>query len=128
MAHITTVGPLVVAGAYHSRLMETARKKVADALADFPMREPKVPVVSNVTARPAASVAEIKDLLVRQVVSPVRWRDSMQWLIAQGFTQFIELGPGNVLAGLMKRINKDVEILSVSDGASLEATMGKLKA
>ena len=120
--------PLVVAGAYHSRLMETAKKKVADALATLPMREPKVPVVSNVTARPAASVAEIKDLLVRQVVSSVRWSDSMQWLISQGFTRFIELGPGNVLAGLMKRINKDVEMLSVSDSATLEATVAKLKA
>jgi [acyl-carrier-protein] S-malonyltransferase len=120
--------PLVVAGAYHSRLMETAKKKVADALATLPMREPKVPVVSNVTARPAASVAEAKDLLVRQVVSPVRWSDSMQWLISQGFTRFIELGPGNVLAGLMKRINKDVEMLSVSDGATLEVTVARLKA
>jgi len=119
--------PLVVAGAYHSRLMEVAKVKVAGALADLPMREPKVPVVSNVTARPSASVTEIKDLLVRQVTSPVRWSESMQWLVAQGFTRFIELGPGNVLSGLMKRINKDVEMLSVSDGATLEATAAKLR-
>jgi [acyl-carrier-protein] S-malonyltransferase len=118
--------PLVVAGAYHSRLMEGAKVKVAGALANLPMREPKVPVVSNVTARPAASVAEIKDLLVRQVTSPVRWSESMQWLVAQGFTRFIELGPGNVLSGLMKRINKDVEMLSVSDSATLEAAVNKL--
>jgi [acyl-carrier-protein] S-malonyltransferase len=118
--------PLVVAGAYHSRLMEGAKVKVAGALANLPMREPKVPVVSNVTARPATSVAEIKDLLVRQVTSPVRWSESMQWLVAQGFTRFIELGPGNVLSGLMKRINKDVEMLSVSDGATLEATVNKM--
>jgi [acyl-carrier-protein] S-malonyltransferase len=119
--------PLVVAGAYHSRLMESAKVKVASALANLPMRAPKVPVVSNVTARPAASVAEIKDLLVRQVTSPVRWNESMQWLVAQGFTRFIELGPGNVLSGLMKRINKDVEMLNVSDGATLEATAAKLR-
>lgn len=120
--------PLVVAGAYHSRLMQSAREKVAAALADLPMREPKVPVVSNVTARPAGSVGETKDLLVRQVTSPVRWSESMQWLIGQGFTRFIELGPGNVLAGLMRRINKDVEVLSVSDGATLEASLTKLRA
>ncbi len=120
--------PLVVAGAYHSRLMEGARVKVAHALTEFPMREPQVPVVSNVTARPAASVAEIKDLLVRQVVSSVRWTDSMQWLIAQGFTRFVELGPGNVLSGLMKRINKDVEMLSISDSASLRDVTAKLQA
>jgi len=119
--------PLVVAGAYHSRLMESAKLKVAAALASLPMRQPKVPVVSNVTARPAASVAEIKELLVRQVTSSVRWSESMQWLVAQGFTRFIELGPGNVLSGLMRRINKDVEMLSVSDGATLEATAAKLR-
>jgi [acyl-carrier-protein] S-malonyltransferase len=119
--------PLVVAGAYHSRLMESAKIKVAEALASLPMREPKVPVVSNVSARPAGSVAETKDLLVRQVTSSVRWSESMQWLASQGFTRFIELGPGNVLSGLMKRINKDVEILNVNDGATLEATVAKLR-
>lgn len=119
--------PLVVAGAYHSRLMESAEVKVADALASLPMRLPKVPVVSNVTARPAGSVAETKDLLVRQVTSPVRWGESMQWLASQGFTRFIELGPGNVLSGLMKRINKDVEMLSVTDVATLDATAAKLR-
>jgi [acyl-carrier-protein] S-malonyltransferase len=115
--------PLVVAGAYHSRLMESARVEVAQALAGLPMQLPKVPVVSNVTARPAAGVAEIKELLVRQVTSPVRWSESMQWLVSQGFTRFIELGPGTVLSGLMKRINKDVEMLSVSDCATLDATV-----
>ncbi|HXI85534.1 MAG TPA: ACP S-malonyltransferase [Verrucomicrobiae bacterium] len=119
--------PLVVAGAYHSRLMEGAKVKVAEALGGLRMQLPKVPVVSNVTARPAGGVAEIKELLVRQVTSPVRWSESMQWLVAEGFTRFIELGPGNVLSGLMKRINKDVEMLSVSDVATLDATVAKLK-
>jgi len=107
--------------------MEGARVKVAQALGGLPMQLPNVPVVSNVTARPAAGVAEIKELLVRQVTSPVRWSESMQWLISQGFTRFIELGPGNVLSGLMKRIHKDVEMLSVSDAATLEATAAKLR-
>src|SRR5277367_4432397 len=119
--------PLVVAGAYHSRLMEGAKVKVADALAGLRMQLPKVPVVSNVTARPAGGIAEIKEMLVRQVTSSVRWSESMQWLVAEGFTRFIELGPGNVLSGLMKRINKDVEMLSVSDVPTLEATVAKLK-
>jgi [acyl-carrier-protein] S-malonyltransferase len=119
--------PLVVAGAYHSRLMESAKVKVAAALSGLVVREPRAPVVFNVTARPATSAAEIKDLLVRQVTSPVRWSDSMQWLVAQGFTRFIELGPGNILSGLMKRINKDVEILNVSDCTTSEATAGKLR-
>jgi [acyl-carrier-protein] S-malonyltransferase len=119
--------PLVVAGAYHSRLMEVAKIKVADALAGLRMQLPKVPVVSNVTARPAGGIAEIKELLVRQVTSSVRWSESMQWLVAEGFTRFIELGPGNVLSGLMKRINKDVEMLSVNDVPTLEAVVGKLR-
>ena len=120
--------PLVVAGAYHSRLMQGAGDKVASALANLPMRDPTASVVTNVTARPAANVTEIKDLLVRQVTSPVRWSESMQWLISQGFTRFIELGPGNVLGGLMKRINKDVEMLSVSDSATLDATVKRVTA
>jgi len=119
--------PLVVAGAYHSRLMEGAKVKVAEALGGLRMQLPKVTVVSNVTARPAGGIAEIKELLVRQVTSSVRWSESMQWLVAEGFTRFIELGPGNVLSGLMKRINKDVEMLSVSDVPTLDATVAKLK-
>ncbi len=64
---------------------------------------------------------------MRQVTSSVRWSESMQWLAAEGFTRFIELGPGNVLSGLMKRINKDVEMLSVSDVPTLDATVAKLR-
>jgi [acyl-carrier-protein] S-malonyltransferase len=119
--------PLVVAGAYHSRLMEGAKIKVAEALGGLRMQLPTVTVVSNVTARPAGGIAEIKELLVRQVTSSVRWSESMQWLVAEGFMRFIELGPGNVLSGLMKRINKDVEMLSVRDVATLDATVAKLK-
>jgi [acyl-carrier-protein] S-malonyltransferase len=120
--------PLQVAGAYHSRLMQPAQDRLAAALEGVALREPSVTVVHNVTARPAAGVGEIKGLLVRQVTSSVRWSDSMQWLIGQGYTRFIELGPGNVLSGLMKRINKEVEILNVSDSATLDATVAKLAA
>jgi [acyl-carrier-protein] S-malonyltransferase len=120
--------PLQVAGAYHSRLMQPAQDRLAAALEGVALREPSVTVVHNVTARPAAGVGEIKGLLVRQVTSSVRWSDSMQWLIGQGYTRFIELGPGTVLSGLMKRINKEVEILNVSDSATLDATVAKLAA
>ena len=119
--------PLPVAGAYHSRLMIGAQQKVAAELACLALRDPRVPVVANVSAQPGGSVAEIKDLLTRQVTGTVRWTESMQWLIAQGFTRFIELGPGAVLAGLMKRINKDVEVISVNDCATLEAAVLKLR-
>jgi [acyl-carrier-protein] S-malonyltransferase len=118
--------PLQVAGAYHSRLMRVAQEKLAAVLADVTIREPTVTVVHNVTARPAERVGEIKELLVRQVTSSVRWADSMEWLITQGYTRFIELGPGSVLSGLMKRINKGVEMLGVADSATLDATVAKL--
>jgi len=119
--------PLPVAGAYHSRLMAGAQEKVAGELASLTMSNPRVPVVANVSARPGCSISEIKDLLTRQVTGTVRWTESMQWLVAQGFTRFIELGPGNVLAGLMKRINKDVEVISVNDCATLDAAVIKLR-
>ncbi|MCX7886311.1 MAG: ACP S-malonyltransferase, partial [Verrucomicrobiae bacterium] len=118
--------PLAVAGAFHSRLMQSAQDKLAIALQQIEIRPPKATVIHNVTARPAASPDEIKRLLIQQVSSPVRWNDSMQWLIQQGYTRFIELGPGTVLSGLMKRINKDVEMLHVSDAQSLEETAAQL--
>ena len=107
--------------------MGGAQQKVSAALAGLTMSAPRVPVVANVSARPGSSVAEIKDLLTRQVTGTVRWTESMQWLVAQGFTRFIELGPGTVLAGLMKRINKDVEVISINDCATLEAAVIKLR-
>ena len=119
--------PLQVAGAYHSRLMGTAQQKVVAELAKLPMREPRGPVVANVSGRPGTTIVEIKDLLARQVTGTVRWSESMQWLISQGFTRFIELGPGSVLSGLMKRIDKTVEMFNVSDCATLEATVAKLQ-
>jgi len=118
--------PLQVAGAYHSRLMITGQQKVAAELAKLTMNEPRVPVVANVSARPGGSVAEIKDLLTRQVTGSVRWSESMQWLVSQGFTRFIELGPGSVLSGLMKRIDKSVEIFNVCDCATLDAAVERL--
>ncbi len=118
--------PLPVAGAYHSRLMQSGRIKLARALETLSLQFPHAPVVSNVTARPAASVAEIKELLARQVTSSVRWSDSMRWLCGQGVTRFVELGPGTVLSGLMKRIAKDVEMLTVNDCVTLEKTVSAL--
>jgi len=120
--------PLQVAGAYHSRLMQPAQDRLASVLGGVTMREPSVTVVHNVTARPATGVEEIKKLLVQQVTSSVRWAECMQWLIAQGYTRFIELGPGKVLSGLMKRINRDVEMLNVADSATLDAAVAKLSA
>src|SRR5688572_3250606 len=114
--------PLTVAGAYHSPLMKPAQAKLEASLKSISLSAPKVPVVSNVTARPHGGPDEIRQRLVEQVTSSVRWEESMRYLLAQGFTRFIELGPGAALSGFMKRIDKSAQMLNVADVASLEAT------
>ncbi len=114
--------PLQVAGAYHSRLMASAQPLLADVLTKVNITEPKVQVISNVNAQPHKGPEQIRELLVKQVVSSVRWEDSMRYLLAQGFTRFIELGPGSTLSGFMKRIDKAAQMMNVADMASSEAT------
>lgn len=119
--------PLQVAGAYHSPLMESAQPKLAAELAKARMVAPAIPVISNVTALPHGAPAEIPPRLIQQVCASVLWESSMRYLLSQGFTRFIELGPGAVLTGFMKRIDKNVQMLSVADTASLAATVETLK-
>lgn len=114
--------PLPVAGAYHSSLMASARPKLEAALAAIRIERPKVSVIANVTARPHEGPVDISRRLVEQVTSPVRWEASMRYLLAQGFSRFIELGPGKALSGFMKRIDANAQLLNVADAASLEAT------
>ena len=114
--------PLTVAGAYHSPLMASAQPKLEAELARVSLVSPAVPVIANVTAQPHDGPDAIRARLVEQVTSSVRWEESMRYLIAQGFTRFIELGPGRALSGFMKRIDKTVQILNVEDLATLEAT------
>ncbi|MEY2467082.1 MAG: [acyl-carrier-protein] S-malonyltransferase [Verrucomicrobiota bacterium] len=114
--------PLPVAGAYHSPLMASAQSKLQGELGKVNLISPTVLVISNVTAQPHGSSAEISTRLVEQVTSSVRWEESMRYLLAQGFTRFIELGPGTALSGFMKRIDKTAQILNVADVASLETT------
>ncbi len=98
--------PLAVAGAFHTQIMESARQRLTAALAEVPMKKPRIPVVSNVDAAPHDDPEEIRALLVQQLVSPVRWEDSVRYLLAQGCGQFYEVGPGRVLRGLLKRIDR----------------------
>jgi [acyl-carrier-protein] S-malonyltransferase len=119
---------LPVAGAYHSRLMASAQPKVEAMLNAVPMNEPVMMVIANVSARPHTEPPDIRARLTDQVVSSVRWEDSIRYLIEQGFTRFIELGPGTVLSGFVKRIDKNVRTYSVADVPSLEATVAALKA
>ncbi|MDB6067320.1 MAG: malonyl CoA-acyl carrier protein transacylase [Pedosphaera sp.] len=119
--------PLPVAGAYHSALMASAQPKLKAELSALTLQSPTVPVISNVTAAPHGTAAEMQARLVEQVTSSVRWEDSMRYLLAQGFTRFIELGPGKALSGFMKRIDPTAQMLNVSDVPSLEATVAALK-
>jgi len=114
--------PLTVAGAYHSPLMASAQPKLGAELAKVNLVLPVIPVISNVTAATHGTPAEISAKLVEQVCASVRWEGSIRALLAQGFTRFIELGPGTALSGFMKRIDKTATMLNVADSASLEAT------
>ncbi len=113
---------LPVAGAYHSRLMAGAQPKVRDLLAATRLEPVTIEVISNVTARPHGAPDEIRRRLVDQVVSPVRWEESIRFLLEDGFRRFIELGPGTALSGFLKRIDKSAKMLNVADIPSLEAT------
>jgi [acyl-carrier-protein] S-malonyltransferase len=120
--------PLQVAGAYHSSLMADAQPKLQAELAKVKLSLPAVLVIANVTGQPHAAPAETASRLVEQVTAPVRWEESMRYLLARGFTRFIELGPGTALSGFMKRIDKDAQTLNVADVASLTSTVAALEA
>ena len=98
--------PLAVAGAFHTPLMQSAVERLTAALADVNLQTPRIAVVSNVDAQVHRDPEEIRQLLIRQVVSPVRWEDSVRWLLAEGYGPFYEVGPGRVLRGLLKRIDR----------------------
>lgn len=105
--------PLAVAGAFHTAIMHPADEELAAVLAEVTLNRPRVPVISNVDASPHDDPEEIRRLLVRQVVSPVLWEDSMRYLIASGIDQFYEVGPGRVLLGLLRRIDRKLPCQSV---------------
>ena len=98
--------PLAVAGAFHTEIMRPADEHCAEALADVPVHKPRIPVISNIDALPHDDPETIRQILTRQVLQPVRWEDSMRYLLQQGFDQFYEVGPGRVLRGLLRRIDR----------------------
>lgn len=105
---------LTVAGAFHTDIMKPADEQLARALADVTLASPRVPVWSNVDAQPHSDPSKLKDLLVRQVISPVRMEESLRGMIASGVGEFYELGPGKVLAGLLKRIDRKLPCHNVT--------------
>lgn len=104
---------LSVAGAFHTDLMKPADEQLAKALSTVTIQPPRLPVWSNVDAKPHSDPSEIRDLLVQQVLSPVRWEETMRAMLAEGVGTFYEIGPGRVLAGLMKRIQRKTEFINI---------------
>lgn len=113
------VVPLEVSGAFHSQLMKPAADELARIISELPFRDPEVPIVVNTTAQPATTAQEIKEELAQQLLHCVRWRHSVQYMIDDGISTFIEIGPGSVLAGLIKRIDRGVQMLNISDMSSM---------
>ncbi|MED4582004.1 ACP S-malonyltransferase [Brevibacillus choshinensis] len=112
--------PLNVSGPFHSSLMQPAADKLHAVLAGITVQDAKIPVVANVSARPVSEAQSIVDSLVQQVSAPVLWEDSVQWMVEQDVTTFVEIGPGKVLAGLIKKIAPaETTIISVQDMDSL---------
>lgn len=113
--------PLEVSGPFHSSLMKPAAVNLQATLADIAMKDANVPVVANVTANAVTSADEIRGLLVEQVCSPVLWEDSVRYLVEQGVDTFVEIGSGTVLAGLIKKVDKNLRIISINSISALEA-------
>lgn len=118
---------LPVSAPFHCSLMQPAADAMAYALEGAEIMAPSVPVVSNVTAQGVNEPAEIRSLLVQQITGMVRWRESVLWMKAQGVDEMIELGAGKVLNGLVKRIDKDIAVESISTPAQIEALVEKIK-
>jgi [acyl-carrier-protein] S-malonyltransferase len=119
--------PLAVSAPFHCPLMKPAEERLAPELRTLAAHDPACPVVANVDALPKTTAADSIEALVKQVSSPVRWEDVVRRLVADGATTFVELGPGNVLAGLIKKIERSATVLSVEDEPSLRMALADLK-
>ncbi len=119
--------PLDVSGPFHSSLMKPAAERLKNALDEVEVKDAVIPVIANVNAQSVTDREEIKHLLVEQLYSPVRWEDSVRELISLGVTHFIECGPGKVLSGLVKKIDRSVTVLPVYDEETLQAVIDAAK-
>ena len=113
--------PLQVSGAFHSSLMKPAAEGMARAVSHLEFRTPEVPIVANSTARPMTTADEVKTELLEQLCHCVQWQPSVEYMLGVGVSTFIEVGPGQVLSGLIKRISNDVQVLNISDPESIKA-------
>jgi len=118
---------LPVSAPFHSSLLAPAAERLAGVLAGIQFRDLRMPLISNVDAAPLTAAGRIADVLIRQVTAPVRWEEVVQRLAKEGVTACVEVGPGKVLAGLIRRIAPDVTVLNVEDPASLRVTLEALR-
>jgi len=112
--------PLQVSGAFHSPLMQPAVDGMAQILAKVTFKDPSVPIIANVTAQPLTHGSQIKDELLKQLCSSVQWQRSVEYMVHNGVGKFIEIGPGKVLAGLVKRISKESEMMNIGDANAVK--------
>ncbi|HEX3070604.1 MAG TPA: ACP S-malonyltransferase, partial [Thermoanaerobaculia bacterium] len=112
--------PLPVSAPFHCALMKPAEERLKPLLDDAPFKDLWMSLVSNVDASPIGTSTAVRNALVRQVVSPVRWVESVQKMVSMGVRRFVEIGPGAVLTGLIKRIDPSVELINISDVLSIE--------
>ncbi len=115
---------LAVSIAAHSALMATVSEEFARVVRDTPMQPPSVPVVMNATARPATDIEDIRERLIAQLTSPVRWTETVRYMIDQGVDTFYEIGPGDVLTGLVKRIDRGVRRVALGTAENLQGLLG----
>jgi len=113
--------PLRVSGAFHSSLMQPAAEGMVQAISKLNFHEPSVPIVINTTGRPVTTAAAVREELLRQLCCPVRWERSVGFMVGAGVATFIEIGPGQVLSGLIKRIDREVQTLNAGDATSVRA-------
>ncbi|TYS25435.1 ACP S-malonyltransferase [Bacillus subtilis] len=119
--------PLEVSGPFHSELMKPAAEKLKEVLDSCEVKDADVPVISNVSADVMSDKTDIKEKLIEQLYSPVRFEESINKLIAEGVTTFIEIGPGKVLSGLVKKVNRRLKTIAVSDPETIELAIQTLK-
>jgi [acyl-carrier-protein] S-malonyltransferase len=120
--------PLPVSAPFHCALMKPAEERLRPVLDSANLKDLWVSLISNVDASPIGTAHAVRNALIRQVSSPVRWVESVQKMVAMGVRRFVEVGPGNVLTGLIKRIDASVELINISDAATVEAYLEKVKA
>lgn len=116
--------PLEVSGAFHSPLMQPAQKGLFEIIARLDFRNPAIPIIANVTAQPLTTAEEIKTELLQQLCNCVQWQRSTEYMVNQGVSTFYEIGPGKVLAGLIRRINKNIEIKNIGDAQAIKSLAG----